>query len=124
MHKVEDGRIVADKGHVIKAYMIDINPFCAGGVRRVLIDHIGMVFVPTSGWSNYQGSYKIISLPNQVETAGRLGLYGFDDRHWWERPAWDDELWAWTHMQRGKLPIFSACYTIDMGDGTHAIFAH
>ena len=119
-------KLKADRGYVIRSYMIDIDPFCRDAVRRVLIDEHGMVFVPSFGWSSIQDSYHLITLPGQTElpNAGGGSIYeGVDFGDWWERSAWDNDLWAWCHMGRGKLPDFHACHSIDNGDGTRSIFA-
>jgi hypothetical protein len=114
-------KIKADHRHVIKAYMVDINPFCRGLVRRVLIDEYGMVFIPTYGWSSIQSSYRIIPLPDQVKLP-KIGMWEHMWADWWERPAWDTETWAWTHFR--KQPDFHACYRMTDSYGNTAIFAH
>jgi len=109
--------IHAPKGKVLKGYMVDINPFCRGQVRHVLIDEYGMVFVPGWGWGSYQASYKIVTFPEAIEQHNCP--YGWDYDGWWTR-NWSCEAWAWCYER--KAPEFQPCYIIHEKD-SDVIFA-
>jgi len=127
MSKAKKRKILeAEKGYVIKAYMVDINPFHSGLIRHVLIDCYGIVFVPTWGWSSIQDSYKIIPFPNQIKLPGLGGggcIYeNVDFGDWWEANAWKDDLWAWCYMNRNKRSDFHVCHTTEI-EGDTFVFA-
>jgi hypothetical protein len=107
--------IKAPEGMVLKAYLIDINPFQNGLVRHVLIDEFGMVFVPSSGWHHLQnGDYKLVAFPKPVFKDSRWNWDG-----WWTF-NWQCESWAWCYER--KQPDFAPCYVMKEPDGKATIF--
>lgn len=105
--------IKAPANKVFRAYLVDINPFCRGLVRRVLIDEFGFVFVPSYGWSNIQSSYKIKVFGEPVPM-----FWGLKDMDWWEKKGWANVAWAWCMLW--KQSDFMACHQ----DSDGFIFAH
>jgi hypothetical protein len=105
--------IKAPPNKVLRAYLCDINPFCRGLIRRVLIDEFGLVL--TEGWSNLQSSYPIKVIGEPLDR----NEIGWGD--WWEKRGWDNPAWAWMHMR--AQPRFTPCYTRVDEDGSIAVFA-
>jgi hypothetical protein len=100
-------------GKVRKGYLIDINPFCRGLVRKVLVDEYS-VFIPDYGWvgkSFIESSYKLRVLPKEIEYVD----WPWED--WWEK-NWQIDAWGWCYMQ--KCPEFTACHVNSEG----AVFAN
>lgn len=91
---------------VQKGYIVDINPFTLGLVRKVLVGTTH-IFIPTYGWVNrkfIEENYKIFMLPKKVKTPD------WDWDEWWEK-NWNEPSWAWTHMY--KMPRFTASRIVD-----------
>ena len=93
---------------VQKAYLIDINPFCQGHVRHVLVGEHN-VFVPTSGWhgrKSIEENYKLVIFPKFIEKPD------------WPRETWETvnaklyECFAWCYKTWIKRPPdFRFCHT-------------
>ncbi len=92
---------------VQKAYLIEINPFQRGLVRKVIVSETS-VFVPTSGWHSrefIEESYKLVILPTKIPYVD-----WWDG--WWES-NWKLEDWAWCHMTSPRPPDFIASRIVD-----------
>ena len=86
---------------VRKGYLMDINPFCSGLVRHVLVDDFG-VFIPSSGWHSTEyikENYRLEILPKEYD------WQDFDFNGWWTT-NWKNDLWAWCYAR--KVPSFKA----------------
>lgn len=84
---------------VKRAYLIDINPFCFGLVRRVLISEHGSVFIRGYGWVSLdflqESGYKILALPGNVEHGDWPG------EGWWTF-NWKLPDWGWLYTSTPK----------------------
>lgn len=98
--------IKAPAGKVLRAWILDINPFSKTRIRRGLIDQNGLVFIPSYGWINIQGSSPVKVIGEAVEMWDLTPRF---DGFWWESKAWANAAWAWCYMFHDREDRFVAC---------------